>query len=252
MKSTPADALVLTSTVHVNAPYTVLQDAGERERQYLESIRYFIRESPMTNIVVCDNSGFRYPDSLYAEANKMHKQIELLSFVGDRDRVMRYGKGYGEGEIMDFVLRNSLLVARSEGFLKVTGRLKVANLLQILRRSDLLRGNYFMPVSLLRPRWLVPRAARPCVDTRVYYVTRDFFSRFLLTVYKDVREREGFLLEHAYYKAIAASSVPVRCFYPAPEIVGMSGSNGWLFRERSAPRKLLIKIVAFLGYVKPV
>jgi hypothetical protein len=244
-------AIVITSSVYVSAPFTYLRDAGQREAQYMDALRSLIMDGPIGKIIVCDNSGYSYPGFLYGLAELYNKELELLSFKGDVEAVARYGKGYGEGEIMDFVWQFSHLIKRVEGFFKVTGRLEVANIRSMLKRSDLLL-NYFMPVSLFRPRWMVPKAARPCVDTRVYYVTRDFFAHHLRPAYKEVREKEIYFLEHAYYKAIVQSGVPVHCFNPPPEIVGMSGSNGWIFKERSPLRKLLLKVVAFLGYVKPI
>ena len=244
-------ALVIPSSVYVSAPNTSLADAEERERQYMDSILFFIAETPLTRIIVCDNSGFRYPESLYNLAQSHNKEIELLSFQGNNELVADYGKGYGEGEIMQFVLSNSSLIGKVDGFLKVTGRLKLVNTGQLLRNCNHW-DNYFMPISLLRPRFMVPKAARCCVDTRVYYTTRIFFTDVLLNAYKEVRDNNTFFLEHAYHKAIAESTINVKCFPVAPEITGMSGSNGWVFKERSRLKKMLIAVVSFLGYIRPV
>ncbi len=244
-------ALVITSSVYVNAPYTVLSDPGQRASQYMDSIMFFIQDSPLTKIIVCDNSGYHYPESLYELASSCDKQLELLSFTGNKELVGLYGKGYGEGEIMEYIFSNSILIRRVEGFLKITGRLKLVNIGELLQQSD--HGvNYFMPVSLLRPRWLVPKAARPCVDIRVYYAGTAFFRDNLLAVYKQVRERDVYFLEHAYHDALARSGARVKCFPVAPEFSGVSGSNGWEFRERSWWKKKLIKLVSWSGFIRPV
>jgi len=249
-------ALIITSSVYVSARHTALIDPAERQRQYLDSISWFIQESPLTKIIVCDNSGFTWPLSLYGQAAAQGKKIELLSFTGNNSLVEQLGKGYGEGEIMAYIMTNSVLLREVDGFLKVTGRLKLVNSRKLLARCKP-GNNYFNPVSLLRPRFLVPKAARPCVDVKVYYVTTDFFRDVLLSAYKDVRDDQIFFLEHAYYQAIArsiSSGSPTRvtCFPIAPEITGMSGSNGWTLTERSLPKKLLIRLVARLGYIRPV
>jgi hypothetical protein len=44
----------------------------------------------------------------------------------------------------------------------------------------------------------------------------------------------------------------VKCFPAAPEITGISGSNGWVLKERSALKKLLIRLILRLGIIKPV
>lgn len=244
-------ALVITSSVYVSAPYTKLVDPEEREKQYLDSITFFIKESSLKKIIVCDNSGYHYPESLYQLAALHNKEIELLSFHGDNKLVAEYGKGYGEGEIMKFVLSNSQLIKQVEGFLKVTGRLKLINSDKLLRKCNHWE-NYFMPVSLLRPRWMLPKAARPCIDVRVYYTTKDFFNDVLLNAYSNVSDKNIFFLEHAYHQAIAHSPVKVKCFSIAPEITGMSGSNSWLFKERSPLKKIMVRLVSFLGYIKPI
>jgi len=225
-------ALVITSSIHVSAPYTRLVDPGQREKQYMDSISFFIRESPLKKIIVCDNSGHHYPESLYALAESYHKEIELLSFAGNSELVTRYGKGYGEGEILEYMLSNSILIRQVEGFLKVTGRLKLVNVEKLLQRSNHWE-NYFMPVSLLRPRWIMLKAARPCVEVRVYYTTTAFFRTVLLTAYKAVRDDDVYFLEHAYHDALAASALKVKCFSIAPEVTGISGSNGHTMKERS-------------------
>lgn len=244
-------ALVITSSVYVSAPLTALADPGQREAQYLDALDFFIRESPVTRIIVCDNSGYRYPGSLVPLAASFNKKLELLSFTGNSELVAAYGKGYGEGEILKYLFSNSLLIGEVEGFLKVTGRLRLVNSADLLRRIDP-GTNYFMPVSLLRPRFLVPRAARPCLDVRVYYATKSFFREVLLDAYLGVRDKERHFLEHAYYDAIRLSGVKVKCFPVAPEITGVSGSNGWVFKERPPLKKALIRLVHYLGYVKPI
>ncbi|HXO76324.1 MAG TPA: hypothetical protein VN824_13825, partial [Puia sp.] len=186
-------ALVLPSSVVVSAPFTVLQDPLQRAAQYLDAISFYIHQTPFARIIVCDNSGFVYPEALHQLAAAQGKEIELLSFTGDTALISSYGKGYGEGEILDFVFQNSRLLPKAEGVLKVTGRLKLINAAQIVRNCKAGK-NYFMPVSLLRPRFLVPKAARTCVDTKTWYCTKQFFEKTLRPAYKDVREQQVYFL----------------------------------------------------------
>jgi hypothetical protein len=244
-------ALIITSSVHVNTRHTALRDPRERERQYVEAILFFIRETPFQRIVVCDNSGYRYPGELLPLAAKHGKWLELLGFTGSLEAMERQGKGYGEGEIMAHVFLHSRLLAEVEGFLKVSGRLRLTNVEKLLGKANHQR-TYFMPVSLIRPRWLVPAAARPCVEVRVYYTTKIVFSAVLLDAYRQVSDDRTYFLEHAYHDALAASSVKVHCFPAAPEIAGMSGSNGWSFKERPGWKKVLIRGISHLGYITPI
>jgi hypothetical protein len=244
-------ALVITSSVHVSAPYTSLIDAGQRQQQYMDAISFFITQSPFIKIIVCDNSGHHYPSSLTTLAQSHKKEIELLCFTGNNDLVAKYGKGYGEGQIMEFVLLHSNLIKQVEGFFKVTGRLKVVNADAVLKHCHA-QQNYFMPISLLRPRFMVPKAARPCVEVRVYYSTVPFFKEVLLKAYNQVRDKNTYFLEHAYHDAMVKHDRQVKCFPVAPEITGMSGSNGWVFSRRSYPKRVLIRFVSLLGYIYPI
>lgn len=232
--------LVLPSSVYVSARRTVLMDPAERARQYMDAIGFYIRETPMTKIVVGDNSGYCYPDSLIGLAASYGKELELHSFRGDNALVEKYGKGYGEGEIMEFLLSNSRLLGKATGFMKVTGRLRLVNIGKMLPQMNE-KVNYFMPVYLDRLR--VPEKARRCVELRVYYATTTFFRNVLLQAYKDTRDDEVYFLEHAYYAAIARSGIKPRRFKILPEIVGISGSNGWSFRERTPLEKLLTRLI---------
>jgi hypothetical protein len=99
---------------------------------------------------------------------------------------------------------------------------------------------------------MVPKAARACVDVRVYYVTVGFFKAVLLDAYKEVKDDQVYFLEHAYHDALARSEVNVKCFPVAPEITGVSGSNGWALKERSYFKKKLVKFISLLGYIRPV
>lgn len=237
-------ALILTSSVFVSAPYTVLSDPEERKNQYIDSLIFFITQTAFKKIIICDNSGFNYFSSLVELATEHHKELELLSFNGNKELVARQGKGYGEGEIMKYVLQNSSLITEVQGFFKITGRLKLVNSDQLLSKCDG-QQNYFMPVSLLRPRFMVPKAARACVDVRVYYVTVDSFQKILLDAYKEVRDDRTYFLEHAYHDALVKSGVSVKCFPVAPEITGVSGSNGWMLKERSYLKKKLTGLVSY-------
>jgi hypothetical protein len=258
-------ALVLTSTVQPSAPKTALLDPVQRKAQYMDALAFYIRNSLFTRIVICDNSGYPYPESvaLHELAGFHDKKLELLSFSGNSASTAAYGKGWGEGEIMEYVLSHSKLIKEVKGFLKITGRLKIVNIVRLCMKIDP-EQNYFNPISLLRPRFLVPRAARPCLDVRAYYVTNMFFREVLLDAYKKVRDNDIYFLEHAYHDAIAvssstgsppstpASSPVVKCFPVAPEITGISGSNGWIFKERSRFKKMLVRLASFLGYIYPL
>ncbi len=160
--------LIITSTVYVNSDMTVLTDPLVRERQYVDSILYYLRSPVLSAIIVCDNSGFDFSTNakLVEVAAESGKRTEFLYFISDKDRIAERGKGYGEGEILAHVFRESRLLADAEAsFFKVTGRLLVLNLDTIARkvRSG---ETYFQRVGLN------PFVNQKKVDTRFYYCNK--------------------------------------------------------------------------------
>ena len=109
-------------------------DESIRLRQYVESIKFYIDSSDLKKIVFCENSGFVYNecDSLKKYALQKGKELEWLSFKGNESSVRKYGKGAGEDEIYLYAFENSKLLKSSLSFVKVTGRLIVTNINEIV------------------------------------------------------------------------------------------------------------------------
>lgn len=219
---TQKHTLIVTSTVYVNSDMTVLTDPRERERQCVDSILYYLRSPYLGSVIVCDNSGFDFSSDqrLRDAAAAAEKECEFLAFAADSAPIIAKGKGYGEGLMMEYVFRNSRLLERSgPSVFKVTGRLFVLNFDNLARRVGAGK-TYFHPVG--RNPFVNLRK----VDTRFYYVNRAVFSGSLLGAYKKVDDKAGYYLEHAYYEALRAGSVPYSGFGDPPLFSGISGSTG--------------------------
>src|SRR5262249_46354525 len=188
--------LIITSTVYVNSDLTVVTDPGLREQQYIDSILFYIGSAGTKKIVVCDNSGFDYSkiERLPAQAKQHGKEIEFLSFQGDKDKIKQRGKGYGEGEIMEYTFRNSRLLGKESDFFKVTGRVLVLNIDRIV--SKVIPGEVCFQKVTMNPFSTLHKFK---VDTRLYYCSRAFFERNLLDAYKTVDDNGGRYLENAYF-----------------------------------------------------
>jgi len=215
--------LIITSTVYVNSNLTVLTDPDLREKQYVDSILFYIGSAVIKKIVVCDNSGFDYSriERLSALAKQHGKEIEFLSFQGDKDKIKLKGKGYGEGEIMEYTLRNSRLLGRVEDFFKVTGRVIVPNIDRIA--SKVVPGEVCFQRVTMNPFGTLHKCK---VDTRLYFCSYAFFEQNLLNAYKTVDDEGGRYLEHAYYDSLKAHRARWRGFKVFPRYSGISGSTG--------------------------
>ena len=139
--------LIITGCISpiLNQNSLVLKDIGERYRQYVESIKYYIKESIFYNIIFCDNSGYDAADqeALCNLALAKGKRFEWLSFRGDLERSASISnKGLGEDEIMDYVFSNSSMAQASRSFVKITGRLLLLNNRELML-SACYGKNYF-------------------------------------------------------------------------------------------------------------
>jgi hypothetical protein len=147
-----------------------------------------------------------------------------LFFHGSKTEIQKFGKGYGEGEIMKYVLKNSNLFYENEiSFLKITGRLKVMNLDSILNKIES-NLNYFNFVNLN------PFVDLKKVDTRFYQCTKNDFVINFSDCFYDVNDNEGIFLEHVYYNRLISNRIAFHCFNILPNFLGYSGSTGQQYK----------------------
>lgn len=196
----------------------VLRDHSERLRQYRQALERLITAKPDAAVVFCENSGFGTEAfaEVQALAERTGVRFEALSFAGDTEAAARHGKGYGEGEILSYVMENSALAAGEEYFVKLTGRLTVDNLPDLVKRlkTDTV---YFNIPNIHR---------REFYDTRLYAMPTAVFREHFREAYRQVREQEGRILETVYTEVIRSSQLRIRNFPRYPRIVGTSGSVG--------------------------
>jgi hypothetical protein len=218
----PTHLLIMTSTVHVNSDMTVLTDPAIREQQYVDSILYYLRSPYMGAVIVCDNSGFdfslnrRLTEALAASG----KRAEFLHFRAETDKIEEKGKGYGEGQILAHVFRESRLLRDSESSVfKVTGRLLVLNFDTIAQKVKPDK-TYFQRVGRN------PFVNLKKVDTRFYYCNKEIFEAWLMTAFRSVNDREGHYLEHTYYQVLKERHIRYSGFGIPPLFSGVSGSTG--------------------------
>lgn len=192
--------LIITACIIVDegVPYVSIINTEERLHDYIETIKWAINLSPFVSIVFCDNSNFDFnkikktKDILLENASEKGKRLELLSFKGDVDKVKNRGKGYGEGEILEYVFNNSILAQGVSEYWKITGRLIVDNINEITMDKQ----NMFV-YSPIYKNW----------DTRFYKLSKDAYDKCIKYAYKTVDDRNGYFLEHAYYDSTRKGKV---------------------------------------------
>ena len=98
MKTPP---ILLTFSVKVSAPHTKLVDEEDRIAFTIESIERWLFLDGNLRLVLCDGSNYDF--SKIVSEKFPRANIECLHFQNNRDLVSLYGKGFGEGEIINYV-----------------------------------------------------------------------------------------------------------------------------------------------------
>lgn len=230
-------AVLLTATINPkNISYVKIDDVSERLRDYVKSIIMWILFSNASSIVFCENSNYPLDyNPFYQLAELEKKNLEIITFDGN-EKSATYGKGFGEGIILEYALNNSNILGTVTSFYKITGRLFVKNFNELskLHEGDLTVFNKTSPRSKL-------------ADTRFFKTEVKFYKEYLIYEYKKVRDHEGTYLEHVFYEKLHGQSIP--CFKRYPRYYGRSGSSGDIYKDTKW--KLLTKdILAILSFYK--
>ena len=214
---------IITGTVcpSEDVKQLVLKDRTDRLKQYEESIEFFIDSEAFDKIIFCDNSNFDIKnfEKLEKKAELKGIELEVLSFQGDIQGVKTHGKGYGEGEIMKYIMNHSKLINQEEFLVKITGRLKVDNIKAIVQRIKKESVYFNIP----------NRTRRDMYDTRMYGMPVSCFKRYFIDIYPKVDDDNGVFLEHVYTDVLLKNNMKVKNFPRYPRIVGVSGSNGLIY-----------------------
>lgn len=196
----------------------VLRDEEERLRQYKECVQFFLETRAFSGVVFCENSNYGTGKlSCLTEIARINNvELELLSFQGNEEEICIHGKGYGEGEIMEYVFYHSRLINAENYFVKITGRLKVDNVKSIVNHMKHQKTYFNIP----------NRNMRDLYDTRMYGMPIGQFEDNFLHSYSQVMDEEGIYLEMVYTKILQDKGIKVSNFPRYPRIVGISGSGG--------------------------
>ena len=249
---TDGATLLITGTVDPRqTSHVAVSDPQQRRFEYACSLVAWLNEPAVTTIVFCENSSTDWDFSaLHAFAGAQGKTVEVLAFEGDASGAARFGKGWGEGEIMRHALAHSAHLGGA--FYKCSGRTGVQNFADIegLHAPDravfqpspwyTTVRNLPFPLGLVRAlRWKLvaqrmgARSFHPndLVSTLFYKCDRRFWRQHLSAASRSVHDSWGYYLEHAFWNALqqaTASSANWVPFEVAPYFTGRSGSTGKL------------------------
>lgn len=211
---------IITGTIKpdISVNYLKVRDEQDRLKQYIAGILFLIESKAFSKIVFCENSnyGTEKLTFLREKARKYQIELELISFSGDIEQTKLHGKGYGEGEIMRYVLQHSQLLKDEFYFVKITGRMKVNNINKIV--SSMKDEKTYFNIPNLSQRGIY--------DTRIYAMPLEQFRTFFENNFDKVQDNKGMYLEHVYTQIIEENNIKVTNFPRYPRIIGISGSTG--------------------------
>ena len=222
VRATPV--LLITAAINpASSHLAALDNPDERLTATVEAVDEWLLRLPRMRIVICDGSGFDFTQVV--RERWPHANIETLTFVNDVESVAKLGKGFGEGQIIDFALRNSRLLRRQKHFMKCTAKLWVGNIQHVLR--DWTGENNFVNLRVVSS----PNekfAAK--VNTRFFIVGRKFYDMHLRDAYLGIDRRREHFIEHEFGdRLIRLNSESSYAFVTKPRIHGVSGTTGQRF-----------------------
>ena len=215
------ETLVMTATFKpADTPGLVVRDEDERLLQYLCALVSWARAAHVGRIVFGENSNTPFDFSrIVRHLESAGKQVEVLIFDGNKDSA-RFGKGFGEGEILEHVWNNSVLLRAAPSFFKVTGRLFVDNFDAVSHATE-------SPDAFQQKR---PKDARPrpCkVVTSFFKCSLGLFGDRLVSAYRQVDDPRGVFIEHVYFNQLRDVDLPN--FPMKPALVGQQASTGRIY-----------------------
>jgi len=208
--------LLVSTAIRVSADTTTkMLDPEARLNATLWGIEQWLKEAAVESIVIVDGSGFDYSSRVDELSRGSGKQSEFLCFQNNAELTRSKGKGFGEGEIVQYALTHSRILTRTPYFAKCTGKLYVRNYRKCLAAY---RGSEFMSGVYGRNRI-------HCLDTRLYFASRDFWLKHLAQAHFRVNDPQGYFLEHSYLDRLREIGLRSFTLPLVPIVVGRSGSD---------------------------
>jgi hypothetical protein len=219
VNDTLGDTLVMTATFRPGTtPYLVVREETDRILHYLCALVSWARTANVRRVILGENSNTQFDFSrVVRHLDAAGKEIEVLVFDGNKE-AERLGKGFGEGEVLEYVYDHSRLLRRGDVFYKITGRLFVSNFDCVSDRTasaDAFQRKHGKP------------GKRSKVNTTFFKCSLNLFESRLLNAYKEVDEHNGVYIEHVYFDRLR--DLDVGDLGAPPDLVGQQASTGKIY-----------------------
>lgn len=196
---------------------TALTDVDERRRQYTEALRFYL-DSTELPVVFTENSGCDISTPFAKDIAE--GRLEMFTFAGNKDKTK--GKGYGEAEIIEYALAHSKAIAQCRHIIKITGRLTVRNIADIIKQQQHSHNDHVSCVF---------HTDFSFADSRIFVASPALLHDFL-TRREQMNDGAGVYFEHILANTIKESDCSFLPFSHYPLIEGCSGSNGAKYSDQ--------------------
>ena len=236
------DVLLMTAAIAVDKKmlYHLHISEDERLRQYLDTLIFYITKSNFSDIVFVDWSWYKVNDLNYLVklAKIYNKNLEILWFTNDWDKVVSKWKWYWENKIIEYAIKNSKLIDNHDTFFKVTWRYTVKNINEIVL-NEKNRDNCFF-------KWYYWKFY---CNTAFFKVSKIFFQKYLFWIWELVNDKEWIYLEHIYYDVLKKERKQISCFKVLPIMHWVSWWS-WKKLDQNPIVLLIIKILSKFWFFK--
>jgi hypothetical protein len=236
--------VLLTSTVTPRAyrEQTAVHDPRQRLKQYISAIEFWLNyaDERIAGVVFCDNSGIeriRFGDI----SSSFGRELEFISFVDDyKPDNVHYG--FSELGIIDFAVKNSQLIQKSDGVLKATGRFSFPKASRLL---DEIESNCSFSIDCYKIKSKNIQFPFRC-RTQMFYFKRPFYIRYFLDTRHEMVGMCSHIEEFIARKLEGIDTTNANITYRWKRECNPTGigSNG--HRYRSAANRIKYSIRGFL------
>lgn len=201
-----------------NVPFLEMTNYAARFITAKASV-FFWAAHGVKKIVICDATGGELltgADLVLLE--QMDVNVEQISYIQNDDLVIAKGKGYGEGLLIEFALRNSKFLGEESNFFKCTGKVYCRNFESVF---ELIKQNNIQNIFW---RYLGEGdGLQAWADMRFFYASKKFYEEILIPAYLNSDDSKA-CVEHLSFIAINENLPQAKALRPM--LSGFAGYTG--------------------------
>ena len=211
-----ATTVLLTTALNPPEGVHVLKLSDYESRLLLSKASvFFWSMAGIEKLVIADSTGsLLLSDEEFHMIEKLGIEVEQIHFKQDEKLTRQKGKGFAEGQLIKFAIKNSRILKNVEAFYKCTGKLYCCNFKSI---DQLIKSH-----SIKNIFWGSDNPA--FIDPRFFYITKDFFLNQVYSSYQKAYDSKNQIIEEVLFQDLIKNLVPHHSMMPI--LSGFSGGTG--------------------------